>query len=138
MGGLCQASLRRSRAALARYSHRIAISNQRLDSLDDGKVEFLRRFLLHVLPRGFMRIRYYGFLANRHRAQKLQQVRRLLDNETSSSETDPSTPEPPSPQAEPADELELCPKCKKGRLHVIARIGAPLDRPQKPWSFDSS
>lgn len=144
---------------LARYTHRVAISNQRLDSLDDGKVtfrykhyahsnaqrtmildavEFLRRFLLHVLPRGFMRVRYYGFLANRHRAQKLQQARRLLSDETSSSETEPSTPESPSPQAEPADELELCPRCKKGRLHVIARIGAPLDRPQEPWSFDSS
>jgi len=144
---------------LARYTHRVAISNQRLDSLDDGKVtfrykdyahsnaqrrmsldavEFLRRFLLHVLPRGFMRIRYYGFLANRHRAQKLQQVRRLLSDETSSSKTDPSNPEPPSPQAEPADELELCPKCKKGRLVVIARIGALVDHPQKPWSFDSS
>jgi hypothetical protein len=101
-------------------------------------VEFLRRFLLHVLPHGFMRIRYYGFLANRHRAQKLQQARRLLDDEITSSETDPSTPETPSPQDEPADELELCPKCKKGRLHVIAPIGALVDRPQEPWSFDSS
>jgi len=73
---------------LARYTHRVAISNQRLLSLHDGKltfrykdyaqqgrqrtmtldaVEFLRRFLLHVLPKGFMRIRYYGFLANRNR-----------------------------------------------------------------------
>jgi hypothetical protein len=144
---------------LARYTHRVAISNQRLESLDDGKVtfrytdyahsnaqrtmtldavEFLRRFLLHVLPRGFMRIRYYGFLANRHRAQKIQQARRLLSNETSSSETESSTPEPPSPKDEPADEPELCPKCKKGRLHVIAGLGALVDLPQQPWSFDSS
>jgi hypothetical protein len=144
---------------LARYTHRVAISNQRLESLDDGKVtfrymdythsnaqrtmtldavEFLRRFLLHVLPRGFMRIRYYGFLANRHRVQKLQQARRLLSNETSSSETESSTPEPPSTKAEPADEPELCPKCRKGRLHVIARLGALVDLLQQPWSFDSS
>ena len=76
---------------LTRYTHRVAISNRRIQSFDNGKVsfswkdyahgnqkrtmtlssvEFIRRFLLHVLPTGFMRIRYYGFLANRHRAEK--------------------------------------------------------------------
>ena len=84
---------------LARYTHRVAISNGRLISLHEGKVsfrwkdyahgcrhrlmtlsavEFLRRFLLHVLPQGFKRIRQFGLLANRHREQKLAQARKLL------------------------------------------------------------
>ena len=86
---------------LGRYTHRVAIGNQRLCSLDDGSVrfrytdyrragasrqktmtltatEFIRRMLLHVLPPGFHRIRYYGFLANRARRQKLAECRRLL------------------------------------------------------------
>src|SRR5262249_56028545 len=77
---------------LGRYTHRVAISNHRLVSFDDGQVtfrwrdsahnheqklmtlsldEFLRRFLLHLLPKGFVRIRHFGFLASRHRAQLL-------------------------------------------------------------------
>ncbi len=84
---------------LARYTHRVAISQDRLrrleddrvvfdwkDYRDDGKVkvmsldaaEFLRRFLMHVLPSGFHRIRYYGLLANRHRATNLERCRYLL------------------------------------------------------------
>jgi Putative transposase/Transposase zinc-binding domain len=84
---------------LARYTHRVAISNARLVSLTEGQVtfrykdyadrsrskemtvavdEFLRRFLVHVLPRGFVKIRHYGLLANRWRAQKLEQARQLL------------------------------------------------------------
>ena len=84
---------------LARYTHRVAISNRRLLRLDDGQVtfcwkdyahgnqkgtmtlqatEFIRRFLLHVLPISFVRIRYYGFMANRHRAKNLQHCRQLL------------------------------------------------------------
>lgn len=84
---------------LSRYTHRVAISNHRLLFVGDGivrfawkdyadhnahkemtlpAVEFLRRFLLHVVPRGFMRIRHYGILANRHREQKLARCRELL------------------------------------------------------------
>jgi Putative transposase/Transposase zinc-binding domain len=84
---------------LARYTHRVAISNHRLVSVADGNVtfrwkdyahggkqrkmtvcaeEFLRRFMLHVLPRGFVRIRFSGFLANRRRKQLLPLCRRLL------------------------------------------------------------
>lgn len=86
-------------AYLSRYTHRIAISNRRLVALDDSHVtftwrdyahsrvqkimrldahEFLRRFLLHVLPDGFQRIRHYGFLANGHRRAKLAAIRDLL------------------------------------------------------------
>jgi Putative transposase len=84
---------------MARYTHSVAISNDRLLDIEDDKVafrwkdyrdnnrektmvlpaeEFIRRFLLHVLPNGFQRIRYYGFLANRYRKQKLALCRQLL------------------------------------------------------------
>jgi hypothetical protein len=84
---------------LARYTHRVAISNSRLVNVAAGQVtfryrdyadaqrsktmtldalEFLRRMVQHVLPRGFVKIRHYGLLANRHRQQKLAQCRRLL------------------------------------------------------------
>jgi putative transposase/transposase-like zinc-binding protein len=85
---------------LARYTHRVAISNHRIVNVADGQVtfrwkdyargskqrtmvvrgeEFLRRFLLHVLPRGFVRIRFFGFLANRRRTQVLPLCQRLLE-----------------------------------------------------------
>jgi Putative transposase len=84
---------------LARYTHRVAISNHRLVKLADGRVtfryhdyadagkeklltlsaeEFLRRFVQHVLPKGFMKIRHYGLLASRQREARLRQARRLL------------------------------------------------------------
>ena len=84
---------------VGRYTHRVAISNNRLLDIEDGQVqfrykdyrndsqqkmmtlsadEFIRRFLLHVLPDGFHRIRYYGFLGNRYRQEKLERCRQLL------------------------------------------------------------
>src|SRR5262249_27564437 len=84
---------------LARYTHRVAISNSRLVKLEEGRVtfrykdyaddhrhktmtldavEFLRRFVQHVLPKGFVKIRHYGLLANRQRAERLDRCRRLL------------------------------------------------------------
>jgi hypothetical protein len=84
---------------LGRYTHRVAISNRRLLALENGQVsfawkdyrdggqdkvmtvaaeEFIRRFLQHAVPPGFQRIRYYGFLANCHRARKLELCRQLL------------------------------------------------------------
>ncbi|MDX1429120.1 MAG: IS91 family transposase [Rhodothermales bacterium] len=143
---------------LARYTHRVAISNHRLISTDDGKVtfrwkdyanaerqrivtldavEFLRRFLLHVLPKGFMRVRYYGFLANRHRAQKLERIRFLLGQQSLSMRSEPPTVQPGGDLAdhELPDTNQLCPHCKKGRLRVVA----PLPVKHLPsWSFDSS
>jgi hypothetical protein len=85
---------------VGRYTHRVAITNHRVLDIDGGKVqfrwkdyrddsrqktmilaanEFIRRFLLHALPEGFQRIRYYGFLANRYRAEKLALCRQLLE-----------------------------------------------------------
>ena len=84
---------------LGRYTHRVAISNERILKVEQGQVcfrykdyakggksqvmslsaeEFMRRFLLHILPRGFHKIRYYGLLATRNRKTLLQQARTLL------------------------------------------------------------
>jgi len=140
---------------LGRYSHRVAISNRRLLALEQGQVsfqwkdyrdqqqpkvmtvsaeEFIRRFLQHALPPRFQRIRYYGFLTNCHRAEKLKLCRRLLA--TPCSELLP----------QPADcrdfltaltthHLKLCPQCGVGilnRRQLFPRHG-PL-----PLRVDSS
>jgi hypothetical protein len=136
-------------AYVARYTHRVAISNNRLLDIDDGKVrfhwkdyrdgnrqktmtlaadEFVRRFLLHVLPGGFQRIRYYGFLANRYRAQKLARCRHLL-----------AVPQPVPPDDRAAGNyrdryqeltgtsLTECPACQRGRTVIIEVL-----KPAKP------
>ena len=121
---------------LGRYTHRVAISNHRLISLADGKVtfrwrdsahhnvqkvmtlaldEFLRRFLLHLLPQGFMRIRNFGFLANRRRAVLLPLCFQLL------SSTQPIKPEPTT--TTDVNNLRLCPNCG-GPMVVIERLTA--------------
>jgi hypothetical protein len=122
---------------LARYTHRIAISNHRLLSFDGQNVtfrwkdyahsnkqrkmtltadEFLRRFLLHVLPPGFVRIRHYGFLANRHRTEAIALCRKLI-GETSPTEGGP-LPESASKNN------WACPKCS-GPMIIIERLSAP-------------
>ena len=145
---------------LARYTHRVAISNHRLVSVEDGKVtfrwkdyahghrqrttsldavEFLRRFLLHVLPKGFVRVRYYGFLANRHRAEKLARARKFLDGAKSSSVNDDVSElkQTNGTLQQQVEELELCPECKLGRL-LLVRVMARPARAIASWSFDSS
>ncbi|MEO6624825.1 MAG: IS91 family transposase [Burkholderiaceae bacterium] len=123
---------------LARYTHRVAISNDRLLKLEEGQVtfrwknyadhsktqtmtvsalEFLRRFLLHVLPRGFMRIRHYGFLANRHRQAQLALCRRLLAVSPPAAESaDLQDAGEASTRAD--DSAPRCPKCAIGSLIV--------------------
>jgi hypothetical protein len=125
---------------LARYTHRVAISNHRLRSLEHGRVsfdwkdyadrsrtktmtldaiEFIRRFLLHVLPSGMVRIRQFGFLANRVRQHRLEQCRVLLAvcRPPPSAGSD-STPDPNLP------DVQACPLCKQGRLIIIQLLGA--------------
>lgn len=123
---------------LGRYTHRVAISNHRLVDLADGKVafrwrdyahgnkrrlmtltadEFLRRFLLHTLPRGFVRIRSFGFLANRRRATLLPLCQKLLD-----ANPRPRSPTPPATQACPSA-VWICPRCG-GPMIVIERLTA--------------
>lgn len=115
---------------LARYTHRVAISNARLVKLDDGQVtfrykdyadaqrqktltlsaeEFLRRFVQHVLPKGFVKIRHFGLLANRQRAQKLQLSRHLLLPVTVAT-TGAEAAALAAPKIEPAP-VRHCPKC---------------------------
>jgi len=123
---------------LARYTHRVAISNGRLVSLTedrvsfrwrdskDGKhlkvmsleaVEFMRRFLLHILPTGFVKIRHFGFLANRNRAQALRLCRQRL----SSSVQNQSVLDVLAPERRRALE-HRCPRCAQGNLHLVARL----------------
>jgi hypothetical protein len=123
---------------LGRYTHRVAISNHRLLSLADGKVtirwrdsahnneqkllplsvdEFLRRFLLHLLPQGFVRIRNFGFLANRRRATRLPLCFHLLG-----ARQDPPARQDPSSINDSTD-LWRCPKCD-GPMKVIERFTA--------------
>ncbi len=140
---------------LARYTHRVAISNHRIVNVADGQVtfrwkdyargskqrtmvvrgdEFLRRFLLHVLPRGFVRIRFFGFLANRRRAQLLPLCQRLLEVIL-----------PPSLPALHAGEAKLpaswlCPYCG-GAMVLVERFTAEEIRwksAQASPFFDSS
>ena len=124
---------------LGAYTHRVAISNHRLVSLVDGQVtfrwrdsahnnkkrlmtlpleEFLRRFLLHLLPHGFVRIRNFGFLANRRRAVLLPLCAQALG---SAHESNPVTP--PAPSAVRALAFWICPICG-GPMRVIERLTA--------------
>jgi len=137
---------------LARYTHRVAISNRRLRSIEDGKVtfswkdyaggskrrtmtlraeEFIRRFLLHVLPKGFVRIRHYGFLANAVYAQKLALIRRLLARPPIEDTADPQADGPDQADETPCHNGEgiSCPRCKKGHLVVIEEL-RPAVEPQ--------
>jgi len=129
---------------LARYTHRVAISNGRLIAYRDGKVtfgyqdyarqgqrrtmtlaagEFLRRFLMHVLPSGFMRIRHYGYLANRVRVKQLKNIRQKL---AICSDSEAGTPEQSSAGA--GLPTERCPKCKSGYLHFVGEIPSARQR----------
>src|SRR5262249_6792911 len=83
--------------------------------------EFARRFLLHVLPRGFVRIRYYGFLANSCRAKKLELCRRLLSENT----TEPESINEGQQDRGQGDLLiapKSCPNCKQGKMVIIEKI----------------
>ena len=129
---------------LGRYTHRVAIANHRLVSFEDDQVrfrwrdyahgnatkiltlsaeEFIRRFLLHTLPSGFVRIRHYGLLGNRCRHEKLARCRALLD------QPEPQPLEPESVDAMMARlvgvDIQRCPICRQGKLRVIAEM-API------------
>jgi hypothetical protein len=127
---------------LARYTHRVAISNHRLVALEHGQVtfrykdyqrghrlrtltleavEFLRRLMLHVLPRGFQRIRHFGFLANRVRQTKLAQCRALLDRATPplAQAAAIALKPPEEPSGEPGAQ---CPVCQHGRMQLVKTL----------------
>jgi hypothetical protein len=131
---------------LARYTHKAAISNHRLVDLGDGRVsfrwkdyahggrqgimaldsvEFVRRLLMHVLPSGFVRVRHYGLLANRHRQEKLARCRELLGMAvTPQADTAPSEPDQvrPTVQETTVTPTRVCPRCGAGRMIVVAEF----------------
>jgi hypothetical protein len=130
---------------LARYTHRVAISNYRLISLegdqveffykdyaDEGKqktmklkaVEFIRRFLLHVLPAGFVRIRHYGFLANRVCREKLELCRTLLAALTTPGPVEAEPVPGPKEAVEGRPEPHACPSCGEGRMVIVETFPA--------------
>jgi len=119
---------------LARYTHRVAISNQRLVSLENGRVtfrwknyarasepaimtlqaaEFIRRFLLHVLPNGFVKVRHFGFLANRCRGDSVLLCRKLLAAPEFDCRRDSRSTE------QEANTVDRCPRCKAGIMRMI-------------------
>jgi len=132
---------------LGRYTHRVAISNQRIVSIDNGVVcfrwkdyahhnqlkvmslpaeEFLRRFLLHVVPSGFMRIRHFGLLANRHRASKLARCRMLLEPQPQAHiDTDGGLSTSCDASPSTTTDAARCPVCGAGPLRIV-EILAPL------------
>jgi hypothetical protein len=125
---------------LGRYTHRVAISNHRLVSLKDGQVtftyknrktqevqqstigvvEFIRRFLLHALPNGFVKIRHYGFLANRDRRKNVAKIRRLHALPEIGDSDEKSVEE--MMLSLTGTDINLCPCCGKGTMQVIAEI----------------
>ena len=139
---------------LGRYTHRVALSNDRILQVENGEVtlsyrdrkdgdrkktmalaaqEFIRRFLLHVLPDGFMRIRHFGFLANRSKKQALAQCRNLL-------KFDPALPQRSDQSAKDllrkltGVDLSRCPCCHQGTMLTIADLPARSSFPR----WDSS
>ena len=125
---------------LARYTHRVAIANSRIKKLENGMVsftaknrkkqstetititavEFIRRFLLHSLPSGFVRIRYYGFLANRNRRTNLKVIRKLLKLPSQLAKTQASLEEMILQLT--GIDITTCPCCNKGKMQLLAEI----------------
>ena len=131
---------------VGRYTHCVATSNNRLVSMDNGKVrfrwkdyrddnrqktmtldggEFIRRFLLHVLPDGFHRIRYYGFLGTCHSARKLAHCRELLAMAPTALAADPSADYRDRDEALTGRSLRACPHCHIGIMVVVGCITRP-------------
>jgi hypothetical protein len=128
---------------LGRYTHRVAISNHRLIAFEGGRVtftyrdrsdndqkksmtldavEFIRRFLLHVLPDGFVKIRYFGFMAHRNRKKSIALIRKLIDSGTQIEIREETVVEMMLRLA--GIDITLCPRCGKGRLNR----GRPLTK----------
>jgi hypothetical protein len=130
---------------LGRYTHRVAISNHRILAMDNAKVtftyrdrernketrkmtldahEFIRRFLLHVLPMGFMKIRYFGFLAHKNKKQAIPLIRKLID---------PDAQLPEKIEESIMDimlrltgiDMTCCPQCGKGKMKIIRKLPRP-------------
>ena len=130
---------------IGRYTHRVAISNNRIVNVQDGKVtftyrdrkagdilafktldgeEFLRRFLLHVLPNGFMKIRHFGFLSNRHKKEKVQLCKELLGDKRPLSERVKKDPKELMLEVAGID-ITKCPCCREGTMTISLEMPYP-------------
>jgi hypothetical protein len=133
---------------LGRYTHRIAISNNRIKSIDDGKViftyrdradkdqikemtlsaeEFIRRFLLHILPEGFMKIRYFGFLSNKNKKEAIPLIRKLIGWKKDLPAQFKETVTEMILRLT-GEDLTCCPRCLKGRMQLVRTM------PQAMWN----
>jgi len=141
---------------LARYTHRVAIANSRIISIKDGMVtftaknrkknriepititavEFIQRFLLHSLPKAFVRIRHYGFLANKNRSVNLNHIRQLMQLAI------PVKKEPASVEKMllklTGVDITSCPFCKKGKMQFMSEIPKCRARPPNPLAFKAA
>jgi predicted Zn-ribbon and HTH transcriptional regulator len=127
---------------LGRYTHRVAISNNRITSISNGKVtftyrdrqqdneitlmtldadEFIRRFLLHVLPKGFLKIRYFGFLSHKNKKQAIKLLRKLIDPEAKLPEKVTETILEMMLRLT-GNDITCCPKCKKGTMITVKKL----------------
>lgn len=134
---------------VARYTHRVAIPNDRLLGLDDGKVQFrwkdccdnsrhktmtlaaeevIRRLLLHVLPEGFQRIRYYSFLANRYGAEKLALCRQLLQTPPLAANVEVKKNYRDRYEEITGVSLKTCPLCRHSTMIVIETFECAASR----------
>ncbi len=130
---------------LGRYTHRVAISNNRIVSIHAGKVtfsyrdrsdenkekevtvkaeEFIRRFLLHILPHGFMKIRYYGFLAHTNKKMTIPLLRKLIDPHAEIAEKIVETIQEIMLRLTGVD-ITLCPECGLGEMISIESLAIP-------------
>jgi len=130
---------------LGRYTHRVAISNNRIVSIKNNKVtftykdrknndevknmtlnadEFIRRFLLHVLPSGFMKIRYFGFLANTNKKKCVPLLRKLIDPSAQVPEIITETVQEMMLRLT-GEDITCCPQCQKGRMVKVRKLPKP-------------
>lgn len=131
---------------LGRYTHRVAITNNRIVSIEGGEVtfsyrdrgdenkvkemtikaqEFIRRYLLHILPKGFMKIRYFGFLAHTNKKASIPLLRQLINPDAEIVEKLTETIEETMLRLTGVD-ISLCPECGKGKMVCIAVLPNPL------------
>ena len=140
---------------LGRYTHRVAISNHRIVALENDRVtftyrdradedkikhmtltavEFIRRFLLHVLPDGFVKIRYFGFMAHRNRKKSIALIRQLIGPGGEAVEIRQETVAEMMLRTTGID-ITLCPRCGKGRLQrsllVLTKARDPTQEAQQ-------
>jgi hypothetical protein len=131
---------------LGRYTHRVAITNNRIVSIEGGKItfsyrnrsdenkakevsvipeEFIRRFLLHILPKGFMKIRYYGFLAHANKKTTIPLLRQLIDPDTEMMQKIKETVQEMMLRLTDID-ICCCPECGNGQMVRIKELPMPL------------